>query len=106
MNTLFDKASDIIRAASANQLSLYVFCILVTAVLAVLLFHRATVPVRIFAFLITLVLMAVSMVLATPPIQWSPRGANWKSNTENLNAPINVTTVESGNLDYEGINRK
>jgi hypothetical protein len=75
MNTLLDKASDIIRAASATQLGLYVFCILGTAVLVVLLFQSAPLPVQIGAFIATLLLTAVILILASPrpaPIVCAP----------------------------------
>jgi hypothetical protein len=66
MDTLIEKASDIIRAASASQLALYAFCILVTAVLVFILFRAAPLAVQSGAFLITMVLMAAILVLASP----------------------------------------
>ena len=76
MNTLFDKASDIIRAASATQRSLYVFCILVTAVLVVLLFRAAPLVVQIGVFVATLLLTAVIIVLALPRPGPEPKGGS------------------------------
>jgi hypothetical protein len=67
MKALFDNASQIIQAASATTLGVYVFCIFVTAVLVVLLFQGAPLLVQIGAFVATLLLMAVILVLIQKP---------------------------------------
>ena len=95
LNTLINKASDIIRAASASQLALYALCILVTAVLVVLLFQKASGAVKLGAFIMTLLLMTVGMVLATPRPVPPPIEANW-----------NVNTIDSGNENADTINEK
>ena len=66
MDTLINNAANIIREASVGTLSLYVFCILVTAVLVVILFRAAPLPIQIGAFIATLLLMAVVFILTWP----------------------------------------
>jgi hypothetical protein len=68
MKSLFENASQIIQAASAGTLGVYVFCIFVTSVLVFLLFRKAHVAVRVGAFVATLVLTACVLVL----VQRSP----------------------------------
>jgi hypothetical protein len=93
MKSLFDNASDIIRAASATTLGVYVFCILVTSVLVVLLFRHAPLRVQIGAFIATLILMAVVIVLIQKPPPPRPITQEWTHftthSTEDIVAVLN-----------------
>src|SRR4051794_16645251 len=93
MKSLFDNASDIIRAASATTLGVYVFCILVTSVLVVFLFRHAELKVKIGTFIATLILMVLIIILIQKPPEPRPITQEWthytSHSTEDIVAVLN-----------------